>query len=76
MTTHPLLLATLGSALLLGGCMGTQNRGLESVHQPVVSRADYALDLGTAGDGLAPGEARRLEEIGRASCRERVSDTV
>lgn len=60
MTTHPLLLATLGSALLLGGCMGTQNRGLESVHQPVVSRADYALDLGTAGDGLAPGEARRL----------------
>ncbi|WP_347574873.1 CpaD family pilus assembly lipoprotein [Sphingomonas sp. Ant20] len=60
MTKHPILLLSLGSALLLGGCMGTENRGLESVHQPVVSRANYALDLGTAGGTLAQGEARRL----------------
>ena len=60
MTTRNLLLASLAPALLLGGCMGTQNRGLESVHQPVVSRADYALDLGIAGNGLASGESQRL----------------
>lgn len=51
-----LLIATLG----LAACAGTENRGVESVHQPVVSRADYALDLTTTGDRLAEGEAGRL----------------
>jgi len=59
MTKRSLLLATL-PALLLGGCMGTTNRGLESVHQPVVARNDYALDLATGQNGLAIGEDRRL----------------
>lgn len=54
------ILAPLASALLLAGCMGTENRGLESVHQPVVSRSDYALDLGVSGGALVPGEERRL----------------
>lgn len=58
--TKSLLLLTCIPALALGGCMGTQNRGLESVHQPVVSRQDYALDLATQGDRLAPGESQRL----------------
>lgn len=53
-------LASAGLVALLGGCMGTENRGLESVHQPVVDRTDYALDLRTAGDGLAAGEPGRL----------------
>ncbi|UIJ44548.1 CpaD family pilus assembly protein [Sphingomonas cannabina] len=53
------LLALLAPALLLGGC-GVGNRDLESVHQPVVSRADYALDLAVSGDGLASGERQRL----------------
>ena len=48
-------------ALLLAGCGGTVNRGLESVHQPVVTRADYAFDLATTGGHLAPGEAQRLD---------------
>lgn len=52
--------ATLAPALLLGACGGTANRGLESVHQPVVSRTDYVFDVNTAGNGLAPGEAQRL----------------
>jgi len=52
-------LILLASAALLSGC-GTYNGGLESVHQPVVERAHYALDLGTAAGGLAPGEAARL----------------
>ncbi|WP_200922356.1 CpaD family pilus assembly protein [Sphingomonas sp. Leaf17] len=64
MTRTPLsrsrLAALLVPALLLGGCMGTENRGLESVHQPVVSRADFTFDVATAGDTLAPGEAARL----------------
>ena len=54
------ILASLLPALLLAGCMGTENRGLESVHQPVVSRSDYALDLGVAGGALASGEQQRL----------------
>ena len=60
MPKHRLLLGSLVPALLLGGCMGTENRGLESVHQPVVTRNDYALDLATSGGGLAAGEQRRL----------------
>ena len=59
MTQRPLLLAALASAALLAGC-GTSNRGLESVHQPVVARQDYAMDLAIGPDGLAPGEAQRL----------------
>jgi pilus assembly protein CpaD len=60
------LLAAAGLSLALGGCMGTQNagtadRGLESVNQPVVERADYALDLQTAGRSLASGERDRLQ---------------
>ena len=47
------------AALALSGC-GTRNRGLESVHQPVVERGDYAFDVATGGDGLAAGEAERL----------------
>ena len=52
--------AALALPLLAAGCMGTENRGLESVHQPVVSRADYLLDLAADSSGLAPGEAARL----------------
>ena len=60
MTKRLLLLASLAPALLAGGCMGTENRGLESVHQPVVSRADYAIDLGVDSGRLAGGERQRL----------------
>jgi pilus assembly protein CpaD len=61
MFKRTLLIATaLAPALLVAGCAGTQNRGLESVHQPVVSRTDYALDVATSGSELAPGEEQRL----------------
>lgn len=62
MLHRSLVLPALLPALLIGGCMGTQNRGLESVHQPVVDRQDYALDVRTAGNGLAPGERVRLNQ--------------
>jgi pilus assembly protein CpaD len=55
-----LIASALGSALSLGACAGTENRGLESVHQPVVARTDYVFDLATSGNGIAPGEAQRL----------------
>ena len=53
--------AVLGLSLALGAC-GTSNRGLESVHQPVVSRTDYVIDLASGGGGLAAGEQERLAE--------------
>lgn len=55
------LLILAAPALLLSGCGGTVNRGLEPVHQPVVSRSDYSFDvkLNDKG-GLASGEAERL----------------
>src|SRR3546814_10356338 len=61
MSKRSLTLALALPALLVAGCGGTVNRGLESVHQPVVSRADYAFDLSTANGHLAPGEAQRLD---------------
>ncbi|MFD1613017.1 CpaD family pilus assembly protein [Sphingomonas tabacisoli] len=53
-------LPLIGLALALSAC-GTVNRGLESVHQPVVQRTDYVIDLASSGDRLAPGERDRLD---------------
>ena len=58
--TRYAMIALAAPALLLGGCTGTQNRGLESVHQPVVSRSDYVFDASVADGRLAPGELQRL----------------
>ncbi len=55
-----LRILALGTALAIGGCSGTPNHGLESVHQPVVSRAAYAFDMAAGPEGLAPGERARL----------------
>lgn len=63
-TTMPkrisLVIALLPVAAL-AGCQGTRNRGLESVHQPVVDQTDYAFDVAVTPNGLAPGEAERLD---------------
>lgn len=59
MANRPLLLAAFGAATMLAGC-GTPNRGLESVHQPVVSRTDYVFDVAAGPGGLASGETQRL----------------
>ena len=55
-----ILLAGLVPAIALAGCAGTKNRGLESVHQPIVGRSDYLLDLSSPGGRLAAGEQQRL----------------
>jgi len=51
----------LSLGLVLAGC-GTlpTNRSLESVHQPVLERANYTLDVATGASGLSLPEQRRL----------------
>ena len=57
-TIVPVMLALTTA---LSGCGGTAQTGLETVHQPVVKRTDFAFDLQTSGSGgLASGETRRL----------------
>jgi len=58
-----LLIPVAVAGFALAGC-GTPttaaNRGLESIHQPVVARTDYAIDVDASQDGIAPAEDRRL----------------
>lgn len=50
---------TLG--LSLAGCGGmATNRSMYSVHQPVVEKVNYTLDVSTGGAGLSYGEQGRL----------------
>jgi pilus assembly protein CpaD len=54
-------LVALPVLLALGGCGGMPtNRSLESIHQPVVSRTNFVLDVNAGPDGLAPSEQGRL----------------
>ena len=55
----PLMTAT-ALALTLGACGGTTNTGLESVHQPVVSRTDYVIEVDANGGSIGPQESARL----------------
>jgi pilus assembly protein CpaD len=50
----------IGLCLAVSAC-GTQNRGVESVHQPVVSRTDYVFDVNASSGGLDAREAGRVE---------------
>lgn len=52
---------SLSLGLALAGCGGMPtNTMLESVHQPVVSRTNFTLDVTTGPGGLSMPEARRL----------------
>jgi pilus assembly protein CpaD len=47
--------------LVLGGCGGMPgNTALESVHQPIVSRTNYTLDVNAGPGGISIPEQRRL----------------
>jgi len=51
----------LSLGLALSGCGGmASNPSLESVHQPIVKRTNYTLDLTTGPGGLSVPEQRRL----------------
>jgi pilus assembly protein CpaD len=65
MRRHFALLALIPA---LSGCLATAQdkspsalRGVEAVNVPVVSRADYALDLAVPGGSLPSSEAGRLD---------------
>lgn len=51
----------LGLGLALAGCGATmENRSLYSVHQPIVERSNYALDVATTPGGLPVAEQQRV----------------
>jgi pilus assembly protein CpaD len=53
-------LAASGCASTSEPLSATNNPSLYSVHQPVVQRTDYVIDLPTSGDELATAERQRL----------------
>ena len=68
MSRHLHLAAVVALALASGACApnrgpisAANNPSLYSVHQPVVQRTDYVLDLATSGEGLPPSEMARLD---------------
>lgn len=59
--TRPILIALAAIALPLGAAQADRyNRGVESVHQPVVQRSDYIFDV--PGNGLDPVEGTRVQQ--------------
>jgi pilus assembly protein CpaD len=52
--------AALSGCASTGPLTATSNPSLYSVHQPVVQRTDFVLDLDASGDILSPGERDRL----------------
>lgn len=54
------LLPLIALGVSLSACGGTDNRGLESVHQPVVSRTDYVYDANAMSGGLTAEDKGRL----------------
>lgn len=53
----------LSMVVSLGGCAGLtakNNNTLESIHQPVVERTNYTLDITTGSGGISLPEQRRL----------------
>lgn len=56
-------IALLALATALAGCItpNPDSRGVAAVNVPVVSRADYALDLAAPGGSLSSSEAGRLD---------------
>lgn len=52
--------ALIGLSLTVAACGGGAARGLESVHQPVVKRSQYVLDIDTTSDGVSSMESRRV----------------
>ena len=64
-TTKPMAAAILLSlGMTTAGCTSAsyEKRGLDSIHQPVVKRTNFTLDLVTGAGGLSSTEQRRLAE--------------
>ncbi len=59
--TKFLMIATASLALSACGTMGT-NTSMYSVHQPVVERTNYAIDVNANGGSLSVAETQRMAE--------------
>ena len=58
---RPILLALIAITAPIGAAQaGPYNRGSESVHQPVVQRSDYVIDV--SGNGLDPTAAAHVRQ--------------
>lgn len=58
-------LTLAAASLSLSGCageLGTTNTSMYSVHQPVVERTNFAIDLASDGGGISSTEQSRLGE--------------
>lgn len=64
MRNMKILTAALASVTLAGcaGSLGTTNTSMYSVHQPVVERTNFAIDLNSNGDSLSSTDQSRLAE--------------
>ncbi len=61
MTRPILLLAAIAIAMPIATAhAGRANRGVDSVHQPVVQRSDFVLDV--SGNGLDPAAAAQVQQ--------------
>lgn len=59
--TRPLLLALLAiAAASAPSNAGPANRGVDTVHQPIVERSDFVLDV--SGNGLDAADAQRIRQ--------------
>jgi len=59
--TRPLLLAVIAIAMPIGAAQADRfNRGSESIHQPVVQRSDYVIDV--TGNGLDPVDVTHVRQ--------------
>lgn len=59
------ILSTVAAGIALSGCLGgggTMNRTMESVHQPIVTQHNFALDVNASGGDLSPTELRRVSD--------------
>lgn len=59
-------LIAAAASISLAGCaansLGTTNTSMYSIHQPVVERTNYAIDLANSGAAIAPAEQTRLAD--------------
>ena len=57
-------LTAAAASITLAGCaagsLGTSNTSMYSVHQPVIERSNYAIDLNSDGGGIPAAEQARL----------------
>ena len=61
--TNSKMLIVASASLMLSACNTTgANTSMYSVHQPVIERTNYSIDINTNGGDVSPTETRRMAE--------------